>query len=267
MAMKKKLLEKMIGRVCIFLIICTMLCINASAQPALHWYCKRNEQHLQPVIDSQLACVEQHQGIYVDKLHGDSSEDKVIYLTFDAGYENGNIEKILDVLKQENVGAAFFILGNLITRNPELVKRMSDDGHLVCNHTYSHKNITKLRDNELTDELHRLEQAYYDLTQKQLAKYFRPPEGTFDQDSLEVVCSQGYKTVFWSFAYEDWDNQKQMNSQAAMKKIFDNLHNGEIMLLHPTSATNAQIMGDMIRQLKALGYSFGTLDQLIFEGQ
>lgn len=265
--MQKKLIMKMIRRACILLTLCTLLCINASADSALHWYCKRNTEHQQPVLDSQLSCIEQHQGIYVDKLHGDNSEDKVMYLTFDAGYENGNIEKILDVLKQENVKAAFFILGNLISRNPELVQRMADDGHLVCNHTYTHKNITKLNEKELAEELQRLEQAYFELTQKTLDKYFRPPEGTFDQKSLQAVCAQGYKTVFWSFAYEDWDNQKQMSSQAAMKKIFDNLHNGEIMLLHPTSATNAQIMGDMIRQLKALGYSFGTLDQLIFDSQ
>ena len=95
-----------------------------------------------------------------------------------------------------------------------------------------------------------------------MSKYFRPPEGTFDQDSLKVVYDQGYKTVFWSFAYADWDNNKQMNPQEAKKKIMDNLHNGEIMLLHPTSATNAMILSDVISELKVLGYRFGTLDEL-----
>ena len=117
---------------------------------------------------------------------------------------------------------------------------------------------------ELNTELDRLENAYQQLTGKPMDKYFRPPEGTFDQSSLKVVCDSGYKTVFWSFAYADWDNHKQMSPQAAKKKIFDNLHNGEIMLLHPTSATNAQILGEVISDLKGMGYRFGTLDELEF---
>lgn len=268
--MLKKLAVKMFSKafkISLLCIILCILCINASADQSLHWYCKRNAKHQQPVLDSQLSCIEQLQSVYVDKQHSDNSDDKVIYLTFDAGYENGNIVQILNVLKQENVPAAFFVLGNLISRNPELVKQMVEDGHLVCNHTYTHKNITKLSEQELVKELQRLEQAYYELTQKQLDKYFRPPEGTFNPKSLEIVCGQGYKTVFWSFAYEDWDNHKQLSEQAAMKKILDNLHNGEIMLLHPTSATNAKIMRDLICELKALGYRFGTLDQLTFDNQ
>ena len=115
---------------------------------------------------------------------------------------------------------------------------------------------------ELKKELERLELAYENLTGKKMNLYFRPPEGTFDQASLKAVAERGYKTVFWSFAYADWDNQKQMNPQAATKKIMDNLHNGEIMLLHPTSTTNAAIMKDLIRQLKEMGYRFGSLDEL-----
>ena len=142
---------------------------------------------------------------------------------------------------------------------------MADDGHLVCNHTYTHKNITKLNEKELAEELQRLEQAYFELTQKTLDKYFRPPEGTFDQKSLQAVCAQGYKTVFWSFAYADWDNNKQMSEEAAKQKIFENIHNGEIMLLHPTSATNANILSDVISKLRAEGYRFGTLNELTCE--
>ena len=250
---------------CIFLSLCILLCINTSAEQSLHWYCKRTADHSQPPIDSSMQWIEDFGGIYLDKQHATNDQDKVIYLTFDAGYENGNVEKILNVLKDQQVRGAFFILGNLINRNPELVKRMSDEGHLVCNHTYTHKNITAMSPDDIVKELTRLENAYTELTGKPMAKYFRPPEGTFDQNSLKAVADQGYKTVFWSFAYADWDNHKQMSSEAAKKKIFDNLHNGEIMLLHPTSATNAEILQDVICELKSMGYRFGTLDELHFK--
>ena len=247
---------------CIIYTICSILCISAGASVAMHWYCKRTADHTQPVADPNMTWISEYNAVYLDREHDQSCADKVIYLTFDAGYENGNVAKILNVLEEEQVHGAFFILGNLIERNPELVKRMADNGHLVCNHTYTHKNITHMSSEQLTKELERLELAYENLTGKKMNLYFRPPEGTFDQESLKAVAERGYKTVFWSFAYADWDNQKQMNPQAATKKIMDNLHNGEIMLLHPTSATNAAIMKDLIRQLKEMGYRFGSLDEL-----
>ena len=260
--MQDKHCARIISGVIINSLLCMILCIYAQASGALHWYCKRNAVHAQPEIDSELSVINELGGVYVDKEHNDKASEKVIYLTFDAGYENGNIEKILDILHEQNVPGAFFILGNLINRNPELVKRMQDEGHLVCNHTYTHKDITKLTASEIDGELKRLEKAYQELTGSNLAMYFRPPEGTFDQASLKEVSNMGYKTVFWSFAYADWDNGKQMSSQEAKKKIMDNLHNGEIMLLHPTSATNAAILGDVICELKQMGYRFGTLDEL-----
>ena len=254
--------RKTVYRVCIFLTICILLCINASAESGLHWYCKRNKDHKQPTLDYALSCIDEYRGVYVDKAHHDQSDDKVIYLTFDVGYENGNVEKILDILKDEDVQGAFFILGNVISRNPELIIRMENEGHLVCNHTYTHKNVTKMDEKSLTDELVRLEQAYQNLTQKQLDKYFRPPEGTFDSESLKTVCENGYTTVFWSFAYADWDNNKQMSAQKAKQIILENLHNGEVMLLHPTSNTNVAILADVICEIRAMGYRFGTLDDL-----
>ena len=249
---------------CIFLVLCTILCINVCADQSLHWYCKRTADHSQPSMDPNMQWINDFGGIYLDCEHTTQDQDKVIYLTFDAGYENGNVEKILNIMQEQQVKGAFFILGNLINRNPELVKRMAEEGHLVCNHTYTHKNITTMSADRITKELQRLENAYTELTGKPLEKYFRPPEGTFDQRSLKAVADNGYKTVFWSFAYADWDNGKQMSAEAAKKKIFDNLHNGEIMLLHPTSATNADILRDVICELKSMGYRFGTLDELKF---
>ena len=254
-----------ISHACIILAICVILCIYSSASSSLHWYCKRTKDHSQPAVDTELSLIENYGGIYVDKAHASDAQDKVLYLTFDAGYENGNVEKILDVLKQEQVPGAFFILGNLIQRNPDLIRPMANEGHLVCNHTYTHKDITKLTKEQINKELSDLEHAYSAVTGKSMDKYFRPPEGTFDKDSLQVIHEAGYKTVFWSFAYADWDNSKQMSVQSAKQKIMENLHNGEIMLLHPTSSTNAQLMQDLIHELKQRGYRFGTLDELVID--
>lgn len=228
----------------------------------MYWYCKRNSDHKQPIADSNFSFLEECDGIYLDKKHGDENAEKVIYLTFDVGYENGNVTKILDVMKEEGVVGSFFILGNVIKRNPELVQRMANEGHIVCNHTLNHPNLVGKSESVFKNEVLGLENEYRHLTGKEMAKFFRPPEGTFDREMLERAQSLGYKTVFWSFAYADWDNNKQMNEEAALKKILDNVHNGEIMLLHPTGETNAKIMRRLIVELKSQGYSFATLDNI-----
>ena len=228
----------------------------------LYWYCKRNSEHKQPTSDPNFSFLEECGGIYVDESHSDSNPEKVIYLTFDVGYENGNVAKILDVMKSEGVVGSFFILGNVIKRNPELVLRMADEGHIVCNHTLNHPNLVGKSEEVFKNEVLGLENEYRKLTGKEMAKFFRPPEGTFDKEMLERAQSLGYKTVFWSFAYADWDNNKQMSEDEALKKILDNIHNGEIMLLHPTGETNSKIMSRVIKELKAQGYTFATLDKI-----
>ncbi len=226
------------------------------------WYCIKNKSHKQPVLDGNLSIVEKYGGVGFDKSHGDDKDDKVIYLTFDAGYENGNIEKILDVLKRQNVQGAFFVLGNLIVRNTDLVCRMFDEGHLVCNHTYSHKSMVNLTFEDFKKEIVKLESTCLEHTGHNIAKYYRPPEGKFDESSLQYAQSLGYKTVFWSIAYEDWKNDAQMSEAAAKQKIMANIHNGAIILLHPTSATNAKILEDLICELRGMGYRFGSLDEM-----
>ncbi len=239
------------------------LCVSASQDTVYNWYCKRTSDHRQPIADARLQWIEQYDGYYVDHSHGDDSSDKVVYLTFDAGYENGNIEKILNTLKEEQVSGAFFILGHLISANPELVKRMADEGHTVCNHTTNHKNMTSMDTiEEFRQETEALEQLYKETIGQEMAHYYRPPEGKFDERSLGFAKELGYKTIFWSFAYADWDNGKQPDLEAAKEKILSNMHNGAVILLHPTSATNAAILGDVIRELKAQGYRFGILDEL-----
>ena len=227
-----------------------------------YWFCKRNSEHKQPTSEPQFSFLDECGGIYVDKSHGDNNEEKVIYLTFDVGYENGNVAKILDVMKEEGVVGSFFILENVIERNPTLVQRMTNEGHLVCNHTLNHINLVGKSEELFQKELLGLEDKYRELTGKEMAKFFRPPEGTFDKEMLQRAQSLGYKTVFWSFAYADWDNGRQMDEEVALKKILDNLHNGEIMLLHPTGETNAKIMKRLITELKAKGYTFATLDKI-----
>ncbi len=250
---------------CIFS-LCSMN-IFASSQ-SFSFYCIRNKEHNQPNLDSNINFIEDYDGYYVDRKCSENTGEKVIYLTFDAGYENGNIEKILDVMKNENVKGAFFILENLIIKNPELIKRMTNEGHLVCNHTSKHRDITSIKNVEdLEKELQITEKLYKELTGKEMKKYFRPPEGRFDLNSMKCLQQLGYKTIFWSFAYADWDNNNQMSSEKAKEKIFENIHNGEIMLLHPTSATNAEILGEVILTLKKDGYRFATLDELIENNQ
>ena len=230
------------------------------------FYVKRNAEHHQPALDASFSYIEGYDAYYVDKRHGDDCEERVLYLTFDAGYENGNIAKILDALKAEGVPAAFFVLENLIKRNTDLVRRMSDEGHLVCNHTMHHRDMSQISDPDaFAAELNALEALYRETIGKEMAKYYRPPEGRVSEKNLDMAQSLGYKTVLWSFAYADWDNAKQPSEEAAIKKILDNTHNGAIVLLHPTSATNAAILPRLIKEWRAMGYRFGSLDELCGE--
>lgn len=227
---------------------------------ALRWYVKRNPEHRQPDLPTEFSRLSEFDGYYADRSHGE--DDKVVYLTFDAGYENGNVEKILDTLKEKNVPGAFFILSHFLTANPDLIDRMIDEGHLVCNHTAHHHNMARASDEEMKRELTNLEELYREQTGREIAKYYRPPEGSFKWENLAVAKELGYATVFWSFAYADWDNHRQPSVEAAMKKIRDNLHPGAVLLLHPTSDTNAKILPTLIDDLKEQGYRFGTLDEL-----
>ena len=259
---KRKKIRAMALFAAFWLMVCT---INAQAAEQTHsWYCKRTPDHKQPTLDTQMQFITEYGGYYLDNRHGDGCRDKVIYLTFDAGYENGNVQKVLDVLKSEQVPGAFFVLAHLIEANTELVKRMIDEGHLVCNHTVKHRDMTRVRSQEeFESELKALETLFYEKTGSVMPKYYRPPEGRFSESNLRMAHQAGYYTIFWSFAYADWDNNKQLSPEAAKKIIVDNVHNGAVLLLHPTSATNAAVLGSVIRELKAQGYRFGTLDELV----
>ena len=252
-------------------IIPVLLILSVSSQPvygaqynrATAWYFKKTTDHTQPKLDASLSFIEKYNCVYVDKTHNESNTDKVIYLTFDAGYENGNVSKILDAMKEEGVRGSFFILENLVKRNLDLVERMYVEGHCICNHTAKHKDMSRITDPDtFRVEMEKLENIYRDATGRELAKIYRPPEGRFSEVNLLHATELGYKTVFWSFAYADWDNKNQMSEEEAVGRIKEGTHNGAIILLHPTSETNAKIMSRLIREWKQEGYRFETLDNL-----
>ncbi len=254
---------------CLCLTLIIIFCgsvIDTRAAASYSWYCNRSSDNLQPPLPVEFSFVNEYSVIWQNTSRQNNAVEKVAYLTFDAGYENGNVAKILDVLKEKEVVGAFFILINLIESNPDLVLRMEQEGHYVCNHTAHHKDMSKIADPIIfKKELSELNDSYKNLTGKDMKKYYRPPEGRFSIDNLKHADSLGYKTVFWSFAYADWDNNKQPTVEYAKKKILDNIHNGCVLLLHPTSSVNAAILGDVIDQMRNEGYKFGTLDDLCAE--
>ena len=193
---------------------------------------------------------------------GDTTQ-KVLYLTFDAGYENGCTEKILDTLKKHQVSAAFFLVGNYMEKNADLVRRMVNEGHIVGNHTMHHPDMRKMDTMEsFSKELTDLENLFREVTGKELPKYYRPPQGTYSEKNLQMAKEMGYKTVFWSLAYVDWNNDAQPSWEQAFSKLLPRTHNGAVVLLHSTSQTNAEILDELLTKWKAEGYTFCTLDDL-----
>ena len=233
-----------------------------------NWYCTRTKDHTRPKLDATLSWIEQKEygALFIDPYCTDEAEqeDRVLYLTFDAGYENGNVSKVLDVLKEKSVPGAFFVLSHVIETEDALVERILNEGHLLCNHTAHHKNMATICDREtFVQELTTLEELCLQKTGQTLAKFYRPPEGKFTREQLLWAGELGYYTVFWSFAYADWDNSKQPSKEQAIEKITSNLHNGAILLLHPTSATNAAILGEVIDYCHAQGFRFESLTHLL----
>lgn len=193
---------------------------------------------------------------------GDSAE-KVLYLTFDAGYENGYTPAILDVLKKHNTKAAFFLVGDYLERNADLVRRMVAEGHIVANHTASHPDMSKITDREaFSKELTEVETLFREITGKELPRYYRPPQGIYSEENLKLAKEMGYQTVFWSLAYADWDNQKQPSQAYAMEKLTSRTHNGAVVLLHATSKTNAEILDQLLTHWESQGYRIETIDKL-----
>ena len=188
---------------------------------------------------------------------------KVLYLTFDAGYENGCTGKILDILKQHQIPAAFFLVGNYLEKNPDLVRRMVEEGHLVGNHTMHHYDMSKLTTKEaFAKELQDLERLYREVTGQEMPKFYRPPQGIYSEENLQMAKDLGYKTLFWSLAYVDWNQDAQPTREEAFRKLLPRTHPGAVVLLHSTSATNAEILEELIGKWKDEGYTFDTVENL-----
>lgn len=193
---------------------------------------------------------------------GDMSK-KVLYLTFDAGYENGCTGKILDTLQKHGVKAAFFLVGNYIEKNADLVRRMADEGHIVANHTMHHCDMSRLTDKAaFCRELQDLEKLYKETTGQEMPKFYRPPQGIYSEENLKMAKELGYKTVFWSLAYVDWNNDAQPSREEAFAKLLPRTHQGAVVLLHSTSQTNAEILDELLTKWKDMGYSFASVEEL-----
>jgi len=260
--MSKKVRRIIISLTAIVMFVALAFAANAGSA-VYNWYTKRTGSSQPPTIPSDLRVVEKYNVSWVDDSIAQDCGNKVLYLTFDFGYENGNTEKILDILDSKNVKASFFVLAHPIKENTALVQRMFENGHAVCNHTQSHTNMSKvLSKEEFYKELVGLEELCKTKTGYDLKKFYRPPEGAFSEDNLRFATEMGYKTVFWSLAYADWDNNKQPNDQKAKELLLNNTHNGAVILLHPTSSTNVAILGDLIDAWRSDGYEFKTVEAL-----
>ncbi|MGL6104754.1 delta-lactam-biosynthetic de-N-acetylase [Romboutsia sp.] len=230
---------------------------NLSTQ-TYNWYFNPRNDGKQPSPIKEATFFRKYNSYYVG-----SPDEKVIYLTFDAGYENGTAQSILDTLKKHNARANFFVVESYIRNNPEIVKRMVKEGHLVCNHSKNHLSMPDISNFEkFKYEITSVEDAYKDLIGKDMPKYFRPPMGKFSEQSLKYTQDLGYSSVFWSFAYVDWYNDKQPTHEYAKEKIYTRTHPGAIILLHPNSKTNTEILDDVITHWQEDGYSLKTLNHL-----
>lgn len=186
------------------------------------------------------------------------SKDKVLYLTFDCGYENGYTEKILDVLKEKNVNAAFFCTLPQVKENPELIRRMIDEGHIVGNHSVTHPSFAEITTEQMTKEIRTMED-YLKENFNYSEPYFRFPKGEYTDTAIQTVNSLGYSCVFWSLAYADWDLNNQKGEQYAYEKVVSRLHPGAVILLHSVSPDNANALSRIIEEAKKQGYKFLSL--------
>ena len=222
------------------------------------WYFNPRNDGKQPSPIKEIDFFKLYDSYYVG-----NPDEKVIYLTFDAGYENGTANQILDTLKKHNAKAHFFVVESYIRNNPDTVKRMANEGHLVCNHSKNHLSMPQINDfDKFKSEIISVENAYKEVVGKDMPKYFRPPMGKFSEQSLKYTQDLGYKSIFWSFAYVDWYNDKQPTHEYAKEKIYTRTHPGAIILLHPNSKTNTEILDEVLTHWEEEGYTLKTLDYL-----
>ena len=238
--------------------VLTVSVMTGSAVETGSWGLSFRTEGSAPVAPASMAQLQKYDAVYLG-----NTQEKVIYLTFDAGYENGCTAQILDALKKHNAPAAFFLVGHYIKENPDLVKRMVAEGHIVGNHTMHHPDMSKISEKAaFQKELTELETLYYAVTGQNMPKFYRPPQGNYSEENLKMAKELGYKTVFWSLAYVDWNTKSQPTAQQAFSKLLPRIHNGAVVLLHSTSTTNAQIMDELLTKWESLGYRFASITDL-----
>lgn len=248
----------MAGCICLAGFLLFTLLGGSKAVETGAWGLSFQEEGAAPMGTVSQQALKEYDGVYLG-----NTEQPVIYLTFDAGYENGSTAKILDTLQKHNVKGAFFLVGNYIERNPDLVRRMVDEGHIVGNHTMHHYDMSKIQDfDAFSKELSDLEALFQETTGQELPKYYRPPQGVYSEENLKAAQKLGYKTVFWSLAYVDWNNDRQPTREEAFSKLLPRIHNGAVVLLHSTSKTNGEILDELLTRWEEMGYKFSTLDEL-----
>lgn len=243
-------------RLFILIFICLLVPLYASNldNTKIDWWLVRSKDHSTPRVNEDLKFdLKDYDAYYV----GDTSS-KVLYLTFDEGYEKGYTPKILDVLKAKDVKAIFFVTSPYVSGNPDLIKRMVDEGHIVANHSNHHPSMpTYTSDpNKFANEFNDVASKYEAIIGKPMVKLFRPPMGHYSEKSLAMTKDLGYKTIFWSSAYADFDVNKQPSHETAKKILLNNLHNGSIILLHAVSKTNSEVLGEIIDGSRQMGYTF-----------
>ena len=230
-----------------------------SSSQSSNWGLSFQEEGKRPVGNATIEELSRYNAFYAE-----NTEEKKIYLTFDAGYENGNTPAILDALKKHEAPATFFGVGNFISENQELIKRMEAEGHIVGNHTMTHPDMSKISTQEsFQKELSGVEDIYKEITGKEMTKFYRPPQGIYSTLNLSMAKEMGYHTFFWSLAYVDWYQDNQPDPQEAIEKLTRRIHPGAIVLLHSTSSTNAQILDELLNKWEDMGYSFHSLNELI----
>lgn len=238
------------------IIILTTSVSASVSRTSVSWYTKPTNDHSRPTCPAEAPFLEENDAFYL------GADEKVVYLTFDMGYENDNVFIILDALKKHSAPAAFFVLSHEV-ENGRAIDRLISENHLVCNHTSRHPDMTKLSDKEaFKNELEKLENEYRTRTGLEMAKFYRPPQGVFSEQNLVWAKELGYKTVFWSLTWADWDNKNQLPPDAALDKLMSRIHNGAVILLHPISDTNALMMDEFLTRLENEGYRFGSLEEL-----
>ncbi len=250
--------------------------VNAQAGQPANWGLAFTEEGKAPIGNATAEYLRQFDAYYIDEKaskEGSKAQDKKgkedkaasknIYLTFDAGYENGYTESILDVLKEEQVPAVFFLVGDYIESNPELVRRMVEDGHTVGNHTMTHLDMSAIESEEaFRREIEGLEKLFTKITDHDMKKFYRPPQGKYSEANLKMAKELGYNTIFWSLAYVDWYVDKQPSREDALNTLNSRVHPGAIVLLHSTSKTNAEILKELIQGWKKEGYKFCDIENL-----